>query len=89
MSWCGCRLAPFTLHTLSRESKTHIYRADPRAWARQIGEKSVSVLLVLLRKNLALIQFGQKIMLVLIWCTLGLHGLYGQFGAAYMERRRV
>jgi len=47
----------------------------------QIRVKSVSVLLVLLRKNLTLIRFGQKIVLVLIWCTSGLHGSYGQFGA--------
>lgn len=26
MPWCGCRLAPLTLHTFSRENKTHIYR---------------------------------------------------------------
>jgi hypothetical protein len=50
----------------------------------QIRVKSVSVLLVLLRKNLTLIRFGQKIVLVLIWCTSGLHGSYGQFGAAFV-----
>jgi hypothetical protein len=53
----------------------------------QIGEKSVSVLLVLyLRKDLALIRFGQKIKHVLIWCTLGLHGSHGLFGASNSEK---
>jgi len=25
MPWCGCRLAPLTLHTFTREEKKHIY----------------------------------------------------------------
>lgn len=55
---------PFTKENLD------IYRQDLGLRYMQIGEKSVSVLLVLLRKNRALIWFGQKIKRVLILWVL-------------------
>jgi hypothetical protein len=51
MSWCGCRLAPLTLHTFYKR-KERIYIAQVLGLRhKQIGEKSASVLFVLFKER--------------------------------------